>query len=68
MKKSVILSIFHGSMGHMETMQMPKEHENNKNSDKICGVYDELKEKLSPELWKLQNESVIPKIICIKGL
>lgn len=56
MKKSVILDIFHGVKGHMDTMTMPAG--NKKNSKVVCDTYDDLKEKLSPELFKLHQRFV----------
>lgn len=53
---SAIKDIFHGLKGHMETMHMPKEHF--ENSENLCNVYDELKEKLSPEILKLHKKFV----------
>jgi hypothetical protein len=56
MKKSVILDIFNGNRGHIETMKMPKD--NSEKGDKLCNTYDELKEKLSPETYKLHEKFV----------
>ena len=53
MKKSVILDIFNGERGHRETMKMPDGHfEKSQTAD----AYDELIEKLSPELLELHKK------------
>lgn len=56
MKKSAIKDIFNGTRGDMETMKMPQKR--NENLDIVCDYIDELKEKLSPELFAL-HENVI---------
>lgn len=55
MKKSAIKDIFYGFRGHVETMKMPKDE--NK-SISICNIYEELKEKLTPELLALHQKLV----------
>jgi hypothetical protein len=54
MKKSAIKDIFYGFRGSIETMHMPNEHY--EKSDILCDTYDELKEKLSPETFKLYEK------------
>jgi hypothetical protein len=56
MKKSAIKDIFYGFRGNIETMHMPKELFDK--SDVLCDAYDELKEKLSPEMFKLYEKFV----------
>lgn len=56
MKKSAIIDIFHGLKGNSDTMQMPKEHF--ENGDHLCKMYDELKEKCSPDLFKLHKKLI----------
>ena len=55
MKKSVIKGIFHGFRGHMETMNMPKDSQEKLGI--VCDTYDELKEKISPELLNLHSKT-----------
>lgn len=57
MKKSVIIDIFNGFRGHRETMNMPKDNIK-ENMGIVCDTYDELKEKLSPELLTLHQKLV----------
>lgn len=57
MKKSVIKDIFYGFRGHRETMNMPKDIIND-NMSIVCDTYDELKEKISPELLNLHQKLV----------
>lgn len=55
--KSAIKDIFHGFRGHMDTMQMPKEHFE-VTGKKLCKISDEVKEKFSPESLKLHQKFV----------
>lgn len=55
MKKSVINDIFHGFRGDMETMNRTNSEESSKI---VCQTYDELKEKLSPEMFTLHQKLV----------
>ena len=56
MKKSAIIDIFHGSKGHIESMPVPK---NIKQSmETVCSAFDELKEKLSTEIFELHQKFV----------
>lgn len=52
--KSAIVDIFHGIRGHIETMPLPNDYFNNSNDD----LYDELKNKLTPELLSLHEKVV----------
>ena len=54
--ESVIKDIFHGFMGHIETMQMPKEHF--KNGKKLCDIQEELQGTFSPAMWELHRRLV----------
>ena len=55
--KSAILDIFNGFRGHRETMSFPKDFVR-KNMGLVCDTYDELKEKISPELLELHQKFV----------
>jgi len=56
MRKSTIKDIFSGLKGNKESMSIPKEVI--KNLSEICKFYDELKEKLSPELLEPHQKYV----------
>ena len=56
MKKSVILDIFNGFRGHRETMNNMQK--NKENAEISCSTYDELEQKLSPELFKLHQKLI----------
>lgn len=56
MKKSAIRDIFNGLKGHRETMNMPDYDKGN--MEIVCNAYDELKEKMSPELFSLHRKLV----------
>lgn len=56
MEKSAIKDIFNGLRGHRETMKTTKE--NKEYLSIVCDTYDELKEKLSPEMLKLHEKLV----------
>lgn len=55
MKKSAIKDIFHGFRGHIESMDIPTDKEN---LAIVSDTYDELKEKLSPELINLHQKLI----------
>lgn len=56
MKKSAIKDIFHGLRGNIEGMGTPKNDKENLSI--VSDTYDELKEKLSPELLNLHQKLV----------
>lgn len=56
MKRSAIKDIFNGFKGYRETMNIP--NESKKDLDVVCNTCDELKEKLSPELFNLHQKFV----------
>lgn len=56
MRNSAIIDSFNGKRGHAEMMLMPKN--DGANDETICAVYDELKEKLPPELFELHQKFV----------
>ena len=55
MKKSVIKDIFNGFRGHYETLRMTRTEEYQKNTEIASDAYEELKKKLSPELFELHE-------------
>ena len=55
--KSAVKDIFYGIKGHMETIHLPKEHFVIE-GETLSKTYDELHEKLSPDLLKLHQKFV----------
>jgi len=64
MKKSAIIGIFNGFKGNLESMKAPKLSK--ENLEILCKTYDELKQKLSPEMLKMYNKFIDAKeaVIC----
>jgi len=54
----IIKQIFNGNRGSHDTMKMQGNKEYDKSLDKVCGTYEQLQEKLSPELFKIYKEYV----------